>query len=234
MEEIKFCPHCGHANKGSSNFCENCGSALNAEDNTPQNDFYGAEPFREETQENFNETPAVEKSSYNPLNYSQVLRRNLFMNPWPLISGSIFFVIAFVTIVINKLLNSEANEYAFYFIINIIMLAIDMLYVFIYLVINPLRAIMNSKKLNVQDYHISFFRDRLHYQLSMNVHGQEFRNDFFLMYKDIFKVKEYKDMMILGFVAQGQLFPLCILKDEYYDRIISLMQDRIDQLSKKR
>ena len=233
MEEIKFCPHCGHANKGSSNFCEKCGASLNIEENPVTSSPFGMDEPQSQTQEPFNDTPVVEKSSYNSLNYSQVLRRNLFLNPWPLLSGGIFLVIALATILINKFLNSSASEYNFYFIINIIMVGLDLLYLFMYLIVSPLKAISNSKKLNVENYHVSFFRDRLHYQLSMKIHGQEFRNDFFLMYHDLCKVKEYKDMMILGFVAQGQLFPMCILKDEYYDKTISLMKDDIDRIRSK-
>jgi hypothetical protein len=46
--------------------------------------------------------------------------------------------------------------------------------------------------------------------------------------------KEYKDMMILGFVVQGQLVPICLVKDEFYDRVIALLQSRIDEISTKK
>ena len=70
--------------------------------------------------------------------------------------------------------------------------------------------------------------------MKMNYKGQEARNDFFLLYKDIYKVKEYKDMMILGFFVNGAMVPICVLKDENYDKTISLMQKRIDEIRNKK
>jgi hypothetical protein len=228
MEEIKFCPHCGHANKGTSHFCEQCGARLDNEANpnipNPEDSIF-SQP--KANQPAFNETPIVEKKKYNVLNFSQTLRRNLFLNPWPLVSGLVLFVLILASLLIDRFLINETDTYTY---LNYIFLGLDIVYLFLYLIVTPLRTMSSSKNVNVENFHISFYRDRLRYELTMNLRGQEMRNDFFLMYHDICRVKEYKDMMILGFAVQGQLVPICLLKDDLYDRIIALMQDRIDQI----
>lgn len=230
MEEIKFCPHCGHGNKGTSNFCEKCGASLNNEVQNPNNSVPFSSAVPNQATETFNETPIVEKNTITLLNYSQTLRRNLFINPWPLISGSIFLVFVVASFLITYLLDSTIDTY---FFLNFVFIGLDLFYLFYYLILSPLKTISASKRYNVENYRISFYSDRLRYQLSMNIQGQEIRNDFFMLYKDIFKVKEYKDMLILGFGVQGQIVPLCLLKDEIYDKIIPLLQDKINQLRGK-
>ncbi len=230
MEEIKFCPHCGHGNKGTSNFCEKCGASLNNEEINPNNPVTFSNANQNQAMENFNETAIVEKNTITLLNYSQTLRRNLFINPWPLISGSIFLVFVVASLLITYLVDSKVDTY---FFLNFLFIGLDIFYLFYYLIISPLKTISASKKYDVENYRISFYSDRLRYQLSMNIQGQEIRNDFFMLYKDIFKVKEYKDMLILGFGVQGQIVPLCLIKDEIYDKIIPLLQDRINQIRGK-
>ena len=238
MEEIKFCPHCGHANKGPSNFCEQCGQPLEADQVTKTapdfNNYHEANDFFDE-QANYeaspNEAPIVEKSEYNTLNYSQALRRSLFVNPVPLYSG-LFFILILVGEILNSYFASSELNSTFY--LGLIFIALDLVYLFMYLVIQPLRSLSMAKHCEVHDYRVSFFRDKLHYQLNINYRGQELRNDFFLRYNDLFKYKEYKDMMILGFVVQGQLVPICLVKDEFYDRVIALLQSRIDEISTKK
>ncbi len=230
MEEIKFCPRCGHGNKGTSNFCEKCGASLNNEEINPNKPVTFSNANQNQAAENFNEAPIVEKNTITLLNYSQTLRRNLFINPWPLISGSIFLLFVIVSFLITYFIDSTIDTY---FFLNFIFIGLDLFYLFYYLIVSPLKTISASKKYDVENYRISFYSDRLRYQLSMNIQGQEIRNDFFMLYKDIFKVKEYKDMLILGFGVQGQIVPLCLLKDEIYEKIIPLLQDRINQLRGK-
>ncbi len=234
MEEIKFCPHCGHPNKGPATICENCGKPLEADvtpSNTPDfnnyaeaNDFFDGQTNYESTP---NEAPIVEKSEYNTLNYSQALRRSLFVNPIPLYSSLFFMLILIGEIVISYF---ASNEIPSTFYLGLVFISLDLVYLFMYLIVQPLRSLSMAKHCDVHDYRVSFFRDKLHYQLNINYRGQELRNDFFLRYNDLFKYKEYKDMMILGFVVQGQLVPLCLVKDEYYDRVIALLQNRLDEI----
>lgn len=232
MEEIKFCPRCGHANKGSSNFCENCGVPLN--DETNENTSYHADQsFSSQANQttSFNETPVIEKTKYQTLNYSQALRSLLFGNPIPLISGSVMFILLLSDILISYFVTNTVDTFT---TLGFIFLAVDLVYLFYYLIVSPLRSISMSKHLDIEDFRISFFMDRLRYQMKMNYKGQEARNDFFLLYKDIYKVKEYKDMMILGFFVNGAMVPICVLKDENYDKTISLMQKRIDEIRNKK
>lgn len=232
MEEIKFCPRCGHANKGSSNFCENCGAPLN--DETNENTSYHADQsFSSQANQtaSFNETPVIEKTKYQTLNYSQALRSLLFGNPIPLISGSVMFILLLSDILISYFVTNTVDTFT---TLGFIFLAVDLVYLFYYLIVSPLRSISMSKHLDIEDFRISFFMDRLRYQMKMNYKGQEARNDFFLLYRDIYKVKEYKDMMILGFFVNGAMVPICVLKDENYDKTISLMQKRIDEIRNKK
>lgn len=232
MEEIKFCPRCGHANKGSSNFCKNCGAPLN--DETNENTLYHADQsFSSQANQtaSFNETPVIEKTKYQTLNYSQALRSLLFGNPIPLISGSVMFILLLSDILISYFVTNTVDTFT---TLGFIFLAVDLVYLFYYLIVSPLRSISMSKHLDIEDFRISFFMDRLRYQMKMNYKGQEARNDFFLLYKDIYKVKEYKDMMILGFFVNGAMVPICVLKDENYDKTISLMQKRIDEIRNKK
>ena len=225
MEEIKFCPHCGHANPGSAQYCEKCGTMLNNEEHTTS---MQENNVSESAEQSFsNETPIVEKTTYHSLNYSQTLRRNLFSNPVPLYSGIAFLVIFLVQLIIPVVLQQEIDDY-FYF--GLILVLVNLLYLFNYLIIIPLRQMSISKKSQIDLYRISFYRDRIHYQLTINYKGQQARNDFFLKYNDLLRFKEYKDISILGFVIQGQLVPLCLRKDEMYDKTISLMQNQIDQI----
>ena len=232
MEEIKFCPRCGHANKGSSNFCENCGAPLNSETNE-NTSYHADQSFSSQASQtaSFNETPVIEKTKYQTLNYSQALRSLLFGNPIPLISGSVMFILLLSDILISYFVTNTIDTFT---TLGFIFLAIDLVYLFFYLIVSPLRSISMSKHLDIEDFRISFFMDRLRYQMKMNYKGQEARNDFFLLYKDIYKVKEYKDMMILGFFVNGAMVPICVLKDENYDKTISLMQKRIDEIRNKK
>lgn len=232
MEEIKFCPRCGHANKGSSHFCENCGAPLDNEtQQNNNNDVSIQNPFAQPKQAEFNEKPVIEKTKYQTLNYSQALRSLIFGNPGPLISGSVMFVLLLADVLISYFINDTIDTFT---TLGFIFLGADLLYLFFYLIVSPLRSISMSKHLDVEDFRISFFMDRLRYQMKMNYRGQEARNDFFLLYKDIYKVKEYKDMMILGFFVQGAMVPICVLKDENYEKTISLMQSRIDEIRNKK
>lgn len=232
MEEIKFCPRCGHANKGSSNFCENCGAPLNDEANE-NTSYHADQSFSSQANQtaSFNETPVIEKTKYQTLNYSQALRSLLFGNPIPLISGSVMFILLLSDILISYFVTNTVDTFT---TLGFIFLAVDLVYLFYYLIVSPLRSISMSKHLDIEDFRISFFMDRLRYQMKMNYKGQEARNDFFLLYKDIYKVKEYKDMMILGFFVNGAMVPICVLKDENYDKTISLMQKRIDEIRNKK
>ena len=238
MEEIKFCPHCGQANKGSSNYCEHCGKPLDLNEEVKEmpnlssfedaNNFFDNQINHESPT---NEAPIVEKSQYTTLNYSQALRRALFVNPVPLYSGLFFILILIGEIMISYFSSSEIPS-TFY--LGLVFIGLDLVYLFMYLIVQPLKSLSMAKHSDVHDYRVSFFKDKLHYQLNLNYRGQELRNDFFLRYIDLFKYKEYKDMMILGFVVQGQLVPLCLVKDEYYDRVISLLQNRLDEISTKK
>lgn len=227
MQEIKFCPHCGHPNNGDVKFCEKCGYPLEEKDEI--------HPFSDEKSKPTEDgTPVVEKTTYQSLNYSQALRSLLFTNPVPLFSGLFFFVIITADILFNYF--TSDGQWDVFATIGVILFFCNLFYLFKYLIIDPLRASRQFKHCEIHQYKVSFFKDKIHYQLSMNFKGQEVRNDFYLLYQNLFKFKEYKDMMILGFIVEGQAVPLCLLKDEYYDKIIPFLQKRIDEIkeSKKR
>lgn len=235
MEEIKFCPHCGHANKGTSTFCEKCGTRLAGEDGlSNDNDFLSN--TKNESQ-SIHETPIVEKTKYTILNYSQVLRRNIYLNPYTLISRIIFFLITLTALILNKVLpqaTTESDGIDYVFLANFFFILLALLWLFDFLILTPLKMISKSKKCEVQNYHLSFFRNSFRYEFTMIYMQQLVRNDFIVKYEDLCKVKEFKDMMILVFNTHGQLFPLCLLKDDNYPKIISLMQSKINQITKNK
>lgn len=220
MEEIKFCPHCGEPNSSSSKFCGKCGATL-LNESVPTNTFHNSETYT-------NEPPVVEKSKYTSLNYSQVLRRLLFINPMPIILGGILSLILLAEILMTYFLSSEGITTSFY--ISIAILGLNLCYLFYYLVIFPIITVHRTNSVEVTHYHISFFKDKLQYELSIMFKGNENRSNFFLKYNDIIRFREYKDMIILAFNYHGQLIPLCIVKDEFYEKIVALFQYRLDAL----
>lgn len=239
MEEIKFCPHCGHPNKGINQFCEKCGQPLENSipsqriqlDDFVNEDSLNRNPFKTRD-DNFDDShPEVEKTNYHSMNYSQSLRTMLFVNPIPLYIGLVFMLILACDVFIPYFINQKFSTFS---IIGIILFFVNLISLFKYLIIDPLASMHNYKQCQIDYYKISFFKDRLHYQMNIIIKGQEMRNDFYLMYADLFKFKEYKDMAILGFVIQGQLIPMAVIKDEYYDSILALLQNRIKEIKGKK
>ena len=231
MEEIKICPKCGHINKGTSSYCTQCGANLNPEEEHLSRPPYL--PSEEETQTApSNESPSFEKTTASFLNYSQTLRRLLFSNPMPFFSGLALLGISLGELIIQFVLNQNQQP-TFSFYLGIGLVALALFYLLLYLVITPLRTIYMSKHAQLDVYRISFYRDRLHYQVTLTYKGRTARNDFYIPYLSLVKVKEYKDITLLGFSIQGQLVPLCLLKDENYETEIAFFQDRIDHIRRK-
>lgn len=229
MEEIKFCPHCGHPNKTASNYCEKCGTPLSTDvynhdplQDIPMDDAYTKAP---------NEAPLYVKTKTTILNYSQTLRRMLFINRMPLIIALVLFLICVGDAFIPFIFNNFQPSPNFYLGLGLI--ALSLLYLAFYLIYTPLKTISMAKHSELDTYLVSFYNDRLHYQVTLTYRGRSVRNDFFIPYDTLIKVKEYKDMMLLGFAVQGQLIPLCFVKNEEYDNIIKFFQSRINQIQNK-
>lgn len=223
MEEIKFCPHCSHPNKGDNRYCENCGKELD-------NSSFSIDSNQTQTIDT--SLPEVEKDNIVNLNYSQTLRRALFINPIPFFSSFIFLLFILGDVVLTYFLNDRTISYST--IWGFVFLGIDLLYLANCLIISPLRSMNFTKKCAVSFYKVGFFKDRIHYQLTLSIQGRDMRSDFILPYKDIIKVKNYKDMMILAFFVQGQVVPFILLKDDKFEKIYSLMKNKIEELSKKK
>lgn len=232
MEEIKICPKCGHINKGSSSYCTQCGANLNPEDENIARPPYL--PSEEEPLQAAptNELPSFEKTTAKFLNYSQSLRRLLFSNPMPFFSGLVLLALSLGEIIIQFVLNQN-QQLSFSFYLGLGLVALSIFYLILYLIITPLRTIYMSKHAQLDVYRISYYRDRLHYQVTLTYKGRTARNDFYIPYLSLVKVKEYKDITILGFSIQGQLVPLCLLKDENYEIEIAFFQDRIEHIRRK-
>lgn len=225
MKEIKFCPKCGNMVSEDDIVCSKCGHLLNEEKLFEDENESPKQPIY-----NSNEVPVVEKSTYTCLNYSQALRRNLFISRQPLYVGLIFIAIILAEIFIPYFITGTLGTIS---ILGFVLIAFNLAFLFNYLIISPLRSISMYKKSEIDLYHVSFFKDKIHYQLTMNYKGQPIRNDFFLLYNNLLRIKEYKDMTILGFIIQGQFVPFCLVKDENYDKIIALMKNKIDQIKRK-